>query len=128
MSLDWRQFSMLFCRTVDGEELTNPRDSTFHVIERLAWRRIWSRAELGNQPFLHEDSQRRGKVPGRPDEAPIDQLLIQSGNSGGLLQPIVSLPSKPASKISYGRKRRTRKRRPSKNVHWFIRHAGFDDL
>jgi len=84
MSLDFLRFSMLFSLSVDSKELTNARDGTLHVIKRLAWLRIWSRAELSNQPLLHEDLQRRGKVPGRPDEAPIDQLLIELGKSSGL--------------------------------------------
>ena len=83
-SLDCLRFSMLFSLGVNGKELTNARDSTFHVIKRLAWLRICSRAELSNQPFLHEGLQRRSKVPGRSNEAPIDQLLVELGKPSGL--------------------------------------------
>ena len=67
---------MLFSLSVDSKELTNARDSTFHVIEGLARLRIWIGAEFSNQPFLYQNLQRRGKVPSRPDETPINQLII----------------------------------------------------
>src|SRR5574342_1247611 len=128
MSLGSPRFLFRFSLSVDCKELTNARDGTFHIIKRRARLRIWSRAELSNQTFLREDLQRGGKVAGWPDEAPIDQLVIDLGKSSGLPEHAVPLRLKPASKNSFHTKRGMCPCGPGKNVHWLVRHAGFDNL